>query len=188
MKKWLFNPFVYVAGGQSLLAGIAFIIITAAISYFSHTCFDGVVDVHPLVAPFWVYLAISLIDWGCSTILFYSAGRIFSRSSIRFIDVAGTVALARWVMIFAALAGFGIDAYKMMAAKTLPLSALKDLITPGFMIASLLQLLMIIWLVALTYQAFSVSCNLKSPRAAWIFTGTIILAEISSKIVVHFII
>src|SRR4051812_45608613 len=108
MKKWLFNPFVYIAGAKSLLIGWVIMLATAVIGYYSKTHFDGVVDLHTGYAtPLYAYFFEQIIDWGCFALVFYIAGAIFSSSSIRFIDVAGTAALARWPVIFSAIIGFG---------------------------------------------------------------------------------
>ncbi len=110
MTTWLFNPFIKIAGSRALIIGWIVILLSAVICYYGHAHFNGVLHMAKEQrlnnAPFYIYLIEPFVDWGCLVLLFYIGGRIFSRSSIRFIDVAGTLALARWVMIFMAITGF----------------------------------------------------------------------------------
>ena len=183
MKKWFFNPFIYVAGSKSLLIGWSAMLVTAFIGIYSKTYFDGVLDAHPGDLPLYRYFIAQLIDWGCGVAMLYTAGRIFSASSIRFIDIAGTHALARWVMIFPAFIGFGITAVPDPATHTV--KELTDAITPLMIALSLLSTVFLIWMVALMYNAFSVSTNIKGGRAGGIFAIALLVAEIASKIIYH---
>ena len=185
MKKWLFNPFVYIAGTRALVIGLSAMLVTAVIAFYSHTHFDGAIDMHfghnSAISKFFLE---ALIDWGCIVVTFYIAGLIASGSSIRFIDVAGTTALARWVLVFPALIGFGIHA---PAATPKTIDEIMSAITPSFIALSLFSLVFIIWMVALMYNAFSVSCNLKGSKSALSFIIGIAVAEVVSKLIFHFI-
>ena len=185
MKKWLFNPFIYIAGTRALLIGVSAMLVTAIIAFYTHAHFDGVLDLHfgHISSMSTVFLE-ALIDWGCMVLVFYIAGLIASGSSIRFIDIAGTMALARWVMVFPAIIGFGIH---VPATTPKTIDEIMSSITPSFIVLSLFGLLFIIWMVALMYNAFSVSCNLKGSKAALSFIAGVIVAEIISKVIFHFI-
>lgn len=183
MKKWLFNPFVYIAGAKSLFIGLTFMAATAVIGCYSHTHFDGVVDMHNgriSALPF--YLWEQLIDWGTLIVVFFITGKIFSKSSIRIIDVAGTMAMARWVTIFVAIMGFGINAPNVMPHST---DDLLKTITPSFVFFALLAFVFMIWMIALMYNAFRVSCNMKGSQATGLFILSLILAEIISKLEIY---
>jgi hypothetical protein len=121
MKKWLFNPFVYIAGSKALLIGWSIMLLTAIVSIFSHTHFDGVIDLHTArtATPVYLYFMEQLIDWGFVVVLCYIASLIFSRSSVRLVDIAGTVALSRAPMLLVSFIGFGMvppvsDSVKVM--------------------------------------------------------------------------
>jgi len=183
MKKWLFNPFMYIAGTKSLFIGLAIMAATATIGFYSHTHFDGVVDMHNgriSALPF--YFWEQLIDWGTVVVIFFITGKIFSKSSIRFIDVAGTMAMARWVAIFSAVIGFGINAPNVMPHST---DDILKVITPSFVLFGLLSLVFIIWMIALMYNAFRVSCNMKGSQATGLFILSLIIAEIISKLEIY---
>ncbi len=53
-----------------------------------------------------------------------------------------------------------------------------------FFVAAIIAILMIIWMVALMYKAYTVSCNLKGAKAVVTFIISLILAEIVSKILI----
>jgi hypothetical protein len=177
MNPWIFNPFKYIAGSGALMIGWAIMLVTACISFFSKTHFDGVIDAHHAVSisfQWYIYLPEAFIAWGSAVIMFYVAGLIFSGSSIRFIDVAGTMALARWPAIFVALINFAmpdvIDLHKISAA---------------FIVTALAGLIFIVWMIVLMYHAFMVSCNLKGSKAGAVFIIALLVAEVLSKFALY---
>lgn len=188
---WLFNPFRFIAGYQALLIGLAAIVLTSLLGSLSNTHFDGVLDVHTgLQAPLWFFLAEGLINWMSLAIPLLLLGLIISRSSFRTIDVIGTQALARWPYLVAAIAmlpeanrkvlGYLIAKYTQGHTSTLINGA--DMAI--FAVAMFLAVLMLIWMVALMYKAYSVSCNIKGPKAIVTFIIGLIGAEVISKIAI----
>ncbi len=185
MKKWLFNPFVYVAGTKALVIGWAGILVTAVIGYFSKTHFDGVLDAHTgHSSPLWFYLEDAIVDWSLPVAIFYISGRIFSKSSIRFIDVAGTLAFARWVMLFPALIGFCVYVPESNHPTTVD-ELIKRSMTAPVILSGLVGIAFVAWMVALMHNAFTTSCNLKGSKAVWSFVIGLIVAEILSKIILQ---
>jgi hypothetical protein len=178
MKKWLFNPFVYIAGAKSLLIGFVVLMATALFGHFSHTHFDGTLHItFTKAAPFYVSVIEQLLDWGITTIIFYILGISLSKSSIRIIDVAGTQALARWPLFFAAFIGFGYIAR--------PINSPAD-IDSGLIFRGLISLPFVVWAVALMYNAFAVACNLKGVKAVLGFIVGVLLAAILSQMALHY--
>jgi len=53
-----------------------------------------------------------------------------------------------------------------------------------FLVAAIIDVLMIIWMIALMYKAYAVSCNLKGAKAIITFVIGLILAEIVSKVLI----
>jgi hypothetical protein len=127
------------------------------------------------------------INWAVLVIVFFIAGKTFSRSSIRLIDVAGTIAMARWVLLLAALAGFGVDINVINKMSKLPPQEMVQLIDARLIITSSTQLLMLVWMIALLYNAICVSCNLKGGKATAIFIVGLAMAEIITKIIFHYL-
>ena len=174
MEKWLFNPFTYVAGWKSLIIGFIFFIITSVVGYFTQIHFDGPISLHQgLLIPIYIFILESIIAWLSIVIIFYVFGLLLSKSVIRFIDIAGTIALARAPI---ALTSLGLlPWFKLMNPSSLL-----------FMPFYFLYMLPLIWIVILYYNAYRVSCNLKGIRLIISFIAGICIAEIISKIaVVH---
>ena len=93
MKTRLFNPFKFIAGGKALLIGIVTMLITAILAWYGKYHLDGVLDAHTNGKITWYVTPIeTLIDWFSMVLPLYIFGRIFSASSVRFIDFAGTPA------------------------------------------------------------------------------------------------
>jgi hypothetical protein len=177
MKKWLWTPFVYVAGEKALVSGWLIMGATACLSFFSRTHFDGVLDVHVgMSRPLPLYFLEQFISWASAVLLFYLVGRVSSDSSIRPIDVAGTLALSRWPMILVALVSFGFP-------HTLDIRH----IDPVWVLLALLQAVFVVWMVALMYNAFTVSCNLKGGKATRLFILALVFSELFSKMLFYLI-
>ncbi len=177
LTSLLFNPFIRVAGTKALLIGLLAMSVTAIVCFLSNTHFDGVVDAHTgLKAPLFCYFVEPVIMLGLPVVFFYSVALIFSRSSIRFIDVAGTLALARWPMIFAAICGFGLKGHT---------GAIHDIneITPVIVAISLVELLITIWMIVMMYNAFKVSCNVKGISGNVIFIVVLLFVEVISHVI-----
>ncbi len=148
-------------------------LITACIAWYSKTHFNGVIDAHyGLAAPFQIYVFDAAIAWALAVACFYSAALIFSGSSVRLIDIAGTMALARAPMLFVALLFLAMPpANHMLQAKS------SYDIGAGPLLLSVTALVFVVWLIALMYSAFTVSANLRGSRATWIFFVTLAIAE-----------
>lgn len=172
MTRWLFHPFRYIAGGKALLAGGAVMLLTAVLACTNRAHLDGVLDLHlgALLPAVWYFLE-PLIDWGVATLLFYAAGLLFAPSRPRLIDIAGTFALSRAPMLPAVLLGF-----------LQPAGMPPDPLAPATLVLAFGLLLCVAWMVTLLYNAFTVSTNLRGTRAALVFAGTLLLAEIASKL------
>ena len=189
ISQWLFNPFSFVAGYQALLLGLGIMLISAFIGFLGNTHFDGVLDVHTgLEAPLWVFLAEGIIDWMSLAIPLFFFGLIVSTSALRIIDVPGTQALARWPYLITAIvmlpeanrrAGAYLVAKLGFAAAPAAINY-RDMFIFGF--AIIVGIFMAIWMVALMYKAYTVSCNIKGTRAIITFIVGLIGAEVLSKL------
>jgi len=191
LRQWLFNPFKFVAGPKALFLGVVIMLIVSLLGSLSNTHFDGVLDVHTgLKAPTWLFFAENLINWLCMVLFLVLSALIVSRSNWRFIDIAGTQAMSRWptlitalVMLPPAVRRFG--EYLMSKAGQ---STAEVTMNPAdaaiFVIATIISLLMIIWMVALMYRAYATSCNVKGAKAIVTFIVSLILAETVSKLLI----
>jgi len=104
------------------------------------------------------------------------------------IDVFGTQALARWpylitsiVMLPKANERFGM--YLISRFTTSGGSATVDYTDMCmFISAGIVAVFMAVWMVALMYRAYTVSCNIKGTRAIVTFIVGLIGAEVLSKL------
>ena len=188
LSQWLFNPFRFVAGYKALLLGLAIILASAFFASLGNTHFDGVLDVHMgLEAPLWCFFAEGLINWMCMVILLFFFALIVSRSSYRTIDILGTQALARWPYLVTALvmlpdANQRFVEYLMSKyTQTTPIVAINYTDMFIFAFIMILAILMMIWMVALMYRAYAVSCNIKGAKGIVTFIVSLVLAEALSK-------
>jgi hypothetical protein len=184
----LFNPSVYIAGMEALLTGIAAILLAGLIGWLGNIHFDGVLDTHVgTQAPLWFFLLEGILDWLCLGVVLLVLGRMISRTGFRTLDVLGTQALARWptllmslILLPRAFQRISNDLVEQLRLGGMPKINPADAFILATVVAALLILLC--WMVALMYKAFSVSCNVRGGKAIGTFIGGLLLAEIISKI------
>ncbi|MBN2308097.1 MAG: DUF3887 domain-containing protein [Candidatus Hydrogenedentes bacterium] len=203
LRTWLFNPFHYVAGGTSLGLGLAIILVTGFLGSLSNSHFDGVLDFHTgAPAPLAAFLVTGIINWACMGIALYLAGLIASKTRPRLLDVAGTQALARTPVLLTALVALlpGYQRYSTALATQLstlaqgtPMTDPMALLLPEgtsaadlatFAAVVFVALVAVVWMVALMYRAFAVSCNLRGVRGAVAFIPGLVAAWAASKALV----
>ncbi|WP_069658126.1 YIP1 family protein [Arcticibacter eurypsychrophilus] len=178
MKIGLFNPFTYIAGLKALVIGFIFMAITLVASFYSSTHFDGAIDAHiGLQAPLSMFALEQLIAWGCVVLIFFIAGLILSKSKFRFIDIAGTVALSRAPMLLVAIIGFIPLLHNIQPGH----------ISNAVIAVGIIVLLPVIWMIALLFNGFIISVNVKGTKAIIGFIIALILAEILSVSLNHLI-
>jgi hypothetical protein len=184
MKTWLFNPFKFIAGNKALLLGISAMIISAILSCIGKVHQDGIIDMHEgRMTASYLYFVEPFIDWVCTFIPLYIFGRFTSDSSVRFIDIAGTAALARYPVIIAVIINMFfvpfINIKELSDIQSISSGTMTELIISGAAV-----LFIIIWIVALLYNAYSTSANLKGPKAIWTFIASMLIAEVLSKVII----
>ena len=191
LSQWLFNPFRFVAGAETLVWGLIIMAAATLIGAFGKTHFDGVLDVHTgRGAPMWLFIAEGISDWLSMVLFLFFSGLLISRSSWRFIDILGTQALSRWptlltVLVMLPEANRRFANYlmsKVSQSGTAPVINQTDAFV--FFTAAIISVLMIIWMVALMYKAYTASCNVKGPKAVVTFIVSLILAEALSKVLI----
>lgn len=176
--KWLINPFERIAGWQALIIGMVVMALTAVIGKLNHVTFDGALDVHANTGTtfsFSAAFAMQAIALLSLSIIMWITGIIFSKSKVRIIDVAGTISLARTPMLILAIICF------------LPVVPNSLFDFPRLIIFVIIIIPLYIWMIALMYNAYSVSCHLSGSRAVISFIGALVVAEIVSKSIVFFL-
>lgn len=193
MKQTLFNPFVRIAGMKALLIGLVFLVLSSALAGILLTRFDGVLDIHfGGYHAFYVPFLDNLIDVCFLTLFFYLAGSILTKGRTRFIDILGTMTLARFPFVLAPLLNIN-DCLGKIGEKIILNLGVKDYIPlttaelTVLIVISVLLILIVIWYVLLLYRAYVTSTNLKGANAVVSFIIALILAEITSSIYIHYL-
>ena len=195
MNSILFNPFKFIAGTKSLIAGIFIIVATAYIGFLSHIHFPDLISVKICPAyPLWYFIIQNIANWLIFSIILYLGTIIFSKSSARFIDIIGTQALARTPYFIVSFFGFSDSIAlfsKYMLWKELHFGNPVNLSAGDAVIAVsliVLSLLILIWMVTLMYNAFRVSANLKSTRSVVLFIIVFIISVILTYLFTRYLI
>jgi len=195
LRTWLFNPFYYLAGEKALVVGLAAIVAAGLIGLSSRTIFDGLLDVHTnsqLMVAWWKYPVINLCNWLMMGVLLLIAGKVISPSRIRAIDVFGTQALARVpnLLMAAVTALPWFQRYQEILAAEAKKGHPNLIAGPMglvYLAGILVIILATVWMVALMYRGFSVSCNVRGRRAIGLFIAAVIVGEIATKYLVDLV-
>ena len=168
----LWNPFVRIAGWMSLCIGLMVMVITGIVGAYNGVVFDGALDCHlgqvtPIQGAVFV-----LSDW--FIVLFVmTIGALFIKRGFRFIDLAGTLALARAPFLILAALGFiaqNITIEQMLQEGT-------EAFTTGTIIFMFITIPIIIWNIVLTYNAIKVSCDIKGKGLTGLVVIGLLVAE-----------
>lgn len=180
--SFLLNPFHKIAGAKALLIGFFIWALTVFLGCKNNLIYDGVFDIHIGKVSLIQAFSSSFIAILVLILLLYVAGKIFSDSKIRFIDVAGTLTLSRTPFLLVSLIGF----FPFFARLENNLTGVLinfdfTSINWGLLLCFILVSgIATIWFLLLAYNAFSVSCNLRGGKAVVIFVSTVLIAEIVS--------
>lgn len=191
-QRSLFRPFDRISEFRALGVGLSAMLLCGALNCLCHVRFDGAVDVHLSPEPVSAVclLAEGFIGWLVFAALLFMSGKIFSSSSIRFIDVLGNLALSRWPLIFVSLAALVIphqEVTRYLMGKYVPELPHATLSAPGmaqfiaFALLTIIILTSTVWMIILMYRGFSLACNLKGTKGMLVFGITLLVAEVISK-------
>lgn len=172
----LYNPFTYIAGIKSILISILVVLATAWLCFITGTHNFGLINIDfasDTIFP--VYLLEHLVHWITATVILFCSGILFSKSTIRFIDVLGTQGIARTPLIILPLVRL-IPAFKSFSSHSMNMYALV-----------ILHVVMLVWSIDLMFHAYKISCNVKAPRLIVSFIIGLLMAEIISRVCVYFL-
>lgn len=183
--RWLFNPFVRIGGQQALTIGLSLIVVTGLVAAAGETHFSGLLLITPgLSVPFWVPVVEGFVIWIVISVLFGLASLLVAPRTVRLVDIAGTQALARAPLLLAFLPNLPAP---VRDANRETLAALVDGRLPpqtaAGLIAGVLGGVCMVWMVALMWKAFAVSCNQRGGRAVAVFLAVLIGGHLASLFV-----
>ena len=186
LKTILFNPFEIIAGTKALLIGLGLILLTGVLGYFSNICFDGIIDMHfaDTKITFLYHLTEGIINWVLASIILFLVGAIFSKTRYRLIDIFGTVALSRWPLSLLSFFSLFVAhqkvnnyiLWKVTGKEPEVFVSMGELIVFGLFL--FLVILVLIWMIKLMYNAYSISFNLKGQKAIFSFIGALFIGDI----------
>jgi hypothetical protein len=195
--RFFINPFERIAGGKALAWGMAGMVISTILSYWSEYHYHGLLHYGPASnSAWWCYAAEHLIIWLVPALLFYLGGLLFSRSQIRPVDVLGTTLFAQIPLLFTGLIALTPFYERLKSIGTS--SSLEEQITqanalvvqPGFWVGLWLGIVSFGFVVLMGYwlfKALSVSCNLKGKKLALVFCVGLFGGDILCRLLINYL-
>jgi len=187
MKKqvfeWLINPFTRIAGWQAFGVGLLFIALMGILGSYSSIAFDGVADMHMIkisLSQSFVYLAIDLV---CLVGVMYVTGLIVSEG-FRFIDILGTMTLAKAPGLLLAIGGFFTSVPDLSELYKDPYVLFQS---ASFVVLIVLSLPVMAWCITLMYNGLKVSCGIKGRKLTVAFLIALLVSEVLSKVLIYLI-
>ena len=176
--SFIVNPFTRIAGWQAFGAGLTIAVITAVVATMSNTALNGVLDAHYTFGitygQSFLMQAVNIVS---ITMVMWLIALIFSKS-FRFVDILGTMTLARAPYLLMAITGFFVEPADLNQL----MQNVSEMRIPIYLIITgIIAIPIMVWSVALMYNGMKVSCNMRGPKLAVSFVIGIILAEILSK-------
>lgn len=177
MTNYLTNPYSRIAGFKSLLAGLIGLLLLSFASFKSGTHFYGLSNIDfAKDSRFVFYIFEHLISWIVFAVLAFFFGLSLSKSHVRAIDFLGTSLLARIPLIIAPMLRF-IPSFQSFVFQSLEMY---------FIIG--IYLLSLIWTIALLFNGYKVSSNLKNNRLIVSFVIGLVVSEIITRIGINLLI
>lgn len=192
--KLLYNPFERIAGWQAFGIGLVFVIASIAIAYSFGTAFRGVFNLGLLVDGSIVSAVLSQsIALLFTYVVFYTSGSMFAKG-VRLQDIIGTFTLARFPFIFMSFSGCFLTARSQQEILQMLSERAQDgtinaiggeILTMIWM--SLVMLCIIVWYIALLWNAFKVSTGITHKYRVLIFIIALIIADILARLTTSFL-
>lgn len=180
----LFNPFTRIAGWQAFGLGLVFVLLMGFFGARNGVAFDGVFDMHLFehtLQQAFTFLAIDLVSL---VLVMWITGLVASKN-FRFIDILGTMTLAKAPFLILALFGAFVATPDMRNIMNDPYVILES---TTFVIMIILSMPVMIWSIILMYNALKVSCDLKGRNLTTAFIIGLFVSEIIAKILIHMLV
>lgn len=182
ISQLMINPFTHIAGWQAFGLGLVIVVLTGIIGTFSNVAFDGVIDMHLTQKLTFVhsfgFLAIDIVSLVSVMTI---TGFIISKG-FRFIDILGTMTLAKAPYIILAIAGYFTVSPDINEIMKNPLCVFQSV---SFIILTLLSIPVTIWGITLLFNAFKTSCGIKGSKLVATFIIGLLISEIISKALIY---
>lgn len=191
MIKNLFNPFHF-SEKYLMPFGIVTLLIGAYLGFLFNSRFDGIIDLHYTEkVSFFQPLSDLLIAITTASLILYLLG-LFINKKTRVLDLFIAVLIAK--VPFYLLPLFNIDnkMYEVSNKIVALINPKSDLqMLPNeillLILSSIISFLAIIWSIILLYNGFKTATNSKEAKHSILFIIGLLLSEIASKIIIHFL-
>ena len=169
-----YKPFLVLAGVRSIIVAVIGIFAVSGLAFVTGTHHYGLLNINfAKDTVFTTFFLEHFTYWGVSAVLFYSAGLFLSVSSIRFVDVAGTMGVSRLPLIFLSIARL-IPAFESFPVYSFNMYFL-----------FVLHICVASWSAVLMFNAYRITCNVKGPKAAASFFVCLLGTEIITQVVIR---
>ena len=180
MKNKLLNPFRYMPIRQATCWGLVALILSAVLCWQAGLRITSLTQINFAGDALWVATARQVIVWVLFSLVLYAAGVIFSKSKVRFQDVAAFNLFARIpfdisLLIFLFPQVRSVMGLLMDNSLNTALQYM-NLLT----IVGLVSLVLCVWYMVWSYMAFSEATNLKGGRGVAIFAVAWIISYLGS--------
>ena len=191
---WVYNPFKKIAGWKAFGIGIVILCFATMIGYFGNTVFYGI-SAKTVPSVTW-FKAFSLQGIGLAvTVLVMWIVALLAARRVRFQDILGTVTLAKYPLVLSAIMALAFSKWLNELVNILLSSAniqeMMEFFTnltisdyALFMVYSIASLLFLVWTIALLFNAFRVSTNLKGGKCSLLFIVSLLISEIIIQIMI----
>jgi len=194
--KWIYNPFEKIAGWKAFGIGILILGIATVLGYFSNTVFFGISIKGAYSGTLCQAISLQALGLAITVAVMYLVA-LLSAKHVRFQDILGTVTLAKYPLLLS-VPIFWASNDKIMeisnnllsALQTNPYNVMNEVSASDLVVLSVVALVsmaILVWTIALLFNAFKVSTNLKGVKCGLLFTAAIIISEIFIGIAVHII-
>jgi len=176
----LMNPFTRIAGWQAFGLGLFFMVLMGLLGAYNSIAFNGVIDMHMFelsIPQSFLYLAVDLV---CLVVVMWITGLVVTKN-FRFIDILGTMALAKAPFLILAIAGFFTTAPNVAEINKDPYIIFQSV---SFIIIMVLSIPVMVWSITLMYNALKISCDVKGSKLTTSFIIALFVAEALSKILI----
>jgi len=186
--KWVYNPFERIAGWNAFGIGLIILCIATIIGYFGNTVFFGI-SIKTVRSVTWGQACFLQASGLAILVLMMWVTALLSAKHVRFQDILGTVTLAKYPLVLAATF-YGLLSKRLIEITDMFLTAtnIQEIIEIThkltladyalFTVLTLFSILVLVWTIALLYNAFRVSANLKGVKCALLFSTALLISEI----------
>jgi hypothetical protein len=178
------NPYTRIAGWQAFGLGLVFVVLMGLIGSNSGVVFDGVFDMHLIENTLLQAFTLLAIDLVSLVLVMWVTGLIVSKN-FRFIDILGTMTLAKAPFLLMAVLGYFVTAPNMTEIMKDPYVIFQS---TSFLLMMVLSLPVMVWSIVLMFNALKISCDLKGNSLTVAFIIALFVSEIIAKILIHYLV